>query len=125
MHEFVNIVLCRRRFDLVFGNPPRELPQRIGFVLIDRFSMIAFTSAIEPLRIANRLSGRDLYDWSLYSVEGEAVQSSCRIEVHPNGSIDEADKVMSELRDSWAEMLTQNPDVDTSSSQPGSISLQA
>ena len=34
--------------------------------------MIAFTSAIEPLRIANRLSGRPLYDWRLVSRDGGA-----------------------------------------------------
>ena len=40
--------------------------------------------------------------------------------------VEEADKVISELRDAWAEMLTQNPENPTASgSQPGSISLQA
>ena len=38
----------------------------------------------------------------------------------------EADKVIAELREAWAEMLTQNPENSgTGSSQPGSISLQA
>jgi len=38
----------------------------------------------------------------------------------------ESDKVISELREAWAEMLTQNPDNSSSTgSQPGSISLQA
>ncbi len=38
----------------------------------------------------------------------------------------EADKVISELRDAWAEMLTQNPENDaTASSSLGSISMQA
>ncbi|WP_340638237.1 hypothetical protein [Salinicola tamaricis] len=33
-------------------------PITLGFVLIPRFSMLAFFSAVEPLRIANRLAGR-------------------------------------------------------------------
>ncbi|MDG1325563.1 MAG: flagellar export chaperone FliS [Opitutales bacterium] len=38
----------------------------------------------------------------------------------------ESDKVISELREAWAEMLTQNPENSSSTgSQPGSISLQA
>ena len=41
-----------------------------AFVIIPRFSMMAFASAIEPLRIANRLSGRDLYRWQVVSVDG-------------------------------------------------------
>ena len=40
--------------------------------------------------------------------------------------IDEADKVISELREAWAEMLAQNPEGGmTGDQQPGSISLQA
>jgi len=75
----------------MLGDAPRELPQRISFVLVPRFSMIAFTSAVEPLRIANRLSGRQLYDWQLYSVDGQTVRSSSEIELHPDGAIDAAD----------------------------------
>jgi len=29
-------------------------PQKIGFLLLNQFSMLAFASAIEPLRAANR-----------------------------------------------------------------------
>jgi len=45
--------------------------------------------------------------------------------------IEEADKVISELREAWAEMLTQNPDsspqqqLPPSGSEPGSFSLRA
>ena len=40
--------------------------------------------------------------------------------------VDEADKVISELREAWAEMLTQNPEsTQSAGSQIGSISLQA
>ena len=31
-------------------------PQKIGFLLLNDFSMLAFASAIEPLRSANRQS---------------------------------------------------------------------
>ena len=51
----------------MFGAASSELPQRIGFVLIPNFSMIAFTSAVEPLRLANRAAGRELYSWRLLS----------------------------------------------------------
>ncbi len=72
---------------------PRELPQKVAFVLIPRFSMIAFTAAVEPLRVANRLSGRDLYDWRIFSVDGQAVVSSSVIELHPEGTLDAADRI--------------------------------
>jgi transcriptional regulator GlxA family with amidase domain len=47
-----------------------------AFIIIPRFSMMAFASAIEPLRIANRLSGRELYRWQVVSVAGGPVRAS-------------------------------------------------
>ena len=38
----------------------------VGFMLVAQFSMIAFSSAIEPLRLANRAAGRELYRYSLW-----------------------------------------------------------
>ena len=35
--------------------------------------MIAFTSAVEPLRLANRASGKELYRWRLFSPDGKPV----------------------------------------------------
>ena len=51
-------------------------PEPIGFLLVPRFSMMAVTSAIEPLRVANRLAGRTLFSWHLYSPDGAPVPAS-------------------------------------------------
>ena len=48
-------------------------PVRLAFFLAPQFPMIAFSSAIEPLRQANRLSGRSLYEWRLASIDGDPV----------------------------------------------------
>ncbi len=48
----------------------------IGFLLVPGFSAMAFFSALEPLRVANRLSGRPLYRWRVYSKDAEAVEAS-------------------------------------------------
>lgn len=45
--------------------------QRYVFLLLERFTMISFAAAIEPLRLANRISGRALYEWRLQSENGE------------------------------------------------------
>lgn len=74
----------------MLGNPPRELPHRIGFVLIPNFSMIAFAGAVETLRLANRSSGRDLYRWHLYSADGRPVRASNGIELVPEGDLETA-----------------------------------
>ncbi|QEW22082.1 Carnitine catabolism transcriptional activator [Marinibacterium anthonyi] len=36
-----------------------------GFVLFPNFPMMAFSALVEPLRAANQISGRRLYDWAL------------------------------------------------------------
>ena len=57
----------------------------VGFMLVERFSMIAFSSAIEPLRLANRAAGRDLYRYSLWSEDGTRCTASNGVEVRVSG----------------------------------------
>src|SRR6056297_4023180 len=45
-------------------------PQHLTFVLVEEFSHLAFSCAVEPLRIANLLSGETLYRWSFASEDG-------------------------------------------------------
>lgn len=52
--------------------------------------MIAFSSAIEVLRMANRLSGEELYQWPLFSRDGESVEASNSIAVAADGKVSEA-----------------------------------
>ncbi|WP_144114233.1 GlxA family transcriptional regulator [Paraburkholderia sp. BCC1886] len=53
--------------------------ERFVFLLVDGLSMMSLSSAIEPLRSANRLVGQTLYEWSLASIDGEPVSSSSGI----------------------------------------------
>ncbi len=62
----------------------------MGFMLVPQFSMIAFTSAIEPLRLANRAAGRPLYEWRLFSETGSPVTASNGIEIGGGRSFGEA-----------------------------------
>ena len=77
----------------VLGSKPRRLPQVIAFVLMPRFTMIAFTSAIEPLRLASRIAGKTLYSWKLASIDGKAVTASNGIPLQPDYSIDTVGEV--------------------------------
>ncbi|MCA8870062.1 MAG: GlxA family transcriptional regulator [Rhodobacteraceae bacterium] len=43
--------------------------------------MAAFASAIEPLRIANRMAGQTLYRWSLASEDGQSATASNGVEL--------------------------------------------
>ena len=65
-----------------------------------------------------------LYDYVLHNLQQANLKKDKNL-------ITEADKVISELREAWAEMLTQNPDstpqqqLPPSGSEPGSFSLRA
>ena len=56
-------------------------PVRIGFYLVPNFSMIAFSAAVEPLRMANQLTGAELYQWQVISSDGQAVSCSNGISI--------------------------------------------
>jgi transcriptional regulator GlxA family with amidase domain len=70
-----------------------EIPEPIGFFLVPKFSMIAFASAIEPLRSANRMSERNLYSWRLFSKDGGPVAASSGIALMPDAAISEAERL--------------------------------
>jgi len=65
--------------------------QGFAFILIPNFSMIAFTSAIEPLRIANRLSGQELYRWQVVSKSGGPIRASNGVLVMTDQSLADVD----------------------------------
>lgn len=66
----------------------RESPQRIGFLLLPRFSMMCLLSAVEPLRGANRTLGHEAYRWSFFSVDGNPVEASNGIPIAVECGID-------------------------------------
>ncbi len=70
-----------------------ETPEPIGFFLVPKFSMIAFTSAIEPLRSANRMSERNLYSWRLFSKDGGPVAASSGIALMPDAAISATERL--------------------------------
>src|SRR4029450_1795232 len=51
-------------------------PDLIAFLLVPDFPLFAFSAAIEPLRIANWISGRPLYEWKVLSKDGRPVPAS-------------------------------------------------
>lgn len=57
-------------------SPQKAAPTHFGFLLLQNFSMIAFTNAVEVLRMANYLSRKDIFRWSLYSFDGAPVSAS-------------------------------------------------
>lgn len=68
----------------------KTTPMRFGFLLVPKYSMIAVTSAIEPLRMANRLSGEVLYEWPVITLDGAPVPASNDLMIAPDYSIEDA-----------------------------------
>ena len=55
--------------------------RRFVFLLVEGLSMMSLSSAIEPLRSANRLAAQPLYAWDMASLDGTPVQASNGIEL--------------------------------------------
>ncbi len=65
--------------DDYFFDPPHSF----AFVLVPDFSMQPVISAIEPLRIANYVAAENLYEYGLYSIDGNPVTSSNGLSLGP------------------------------------------
>ena len=57
-------------------NTEARSPRRFVFVLIENFTLLSFSSALDALRIANRMSGKKLYDWTFIGENEEFVSCS-------------------------------------------------
>ena len=66
--------------------PAVASPVAVSFVLLPKFTMLAFASAIEPLRIANQLTGQALFRWDVLSEDGRPVTCSNGVPVMVDGA---------------------------------------
>ena len=74
-------------------NSSSTVPIRYGFLLMPEYSMMAFTAAVDQMRMANRLSGKQLYEWVILSETVEPVYASTEmsvasIEMKQSGKLD-------------------------------------
>ena len=51
-------------------------PRRFVFVLLENFTLLSFAAAVDCLRIANLMAGRELYTWVLAGDGGDTVVSA-------------------------------------------------
>ena len=59
-------------------------PQTVGFLLVPGFALMSYTAAVEPLRAANLLSGRELYRWWHAAPGGKPVTASNGVAIIPD-----------------------------------------
>lgn len=65
-------------------------PLRLGFLMFPGFPMACLTSAIEPLRAANEISGRRAFGWQLVAEGAAPVRSSADIGFDPDVTLQAA-----------------------------------
>jgi transcriptional regulator GlxA family with amidase domain len=75
--------------EIARGANSAPVKRSIVFFLVPNFSMIAFTTAIEPLRLANRMLGEEAYTWRLASLDGKPVCASNGVEVNVDTSLEQ------------------------------------
>ncbi len=51
-------------------------PIRFVFVLLDNFTLLPFASAVDALRLANKMAGRTVFEWTLMGEGGEEARCS-------------------------------------------------
>jgi AraC family transcriptional regulator, glycine betaine-responsive activator len=64
-------------------------PRRFVFVLLDNFTLLSFASALESLRIANRMLGRTAYSWMLIGEGGTRMRCSAGTEFQLDADLTE------------------------------------
>ena len=67
---------------------PGGRPREIVFALVPDYTFIAFSSAVEPLRMANRMSGERLYRWRIVSADGKPAVGSNGLSVQVDGDLE-------------------------------------
>ncbi len=71
----------------------RAGPLRLGFLMFPGFPMACLTSAIEPLRAANEITGRAEFVWKLVAETAEPVRSSAEIAFAPDSTLQDVEGV--------------------------------
>jgi transcriptional regulator GlxA family with amidase domain len=66
---------------------------KFAFLTLPRYSMIALSNAVEPLRMANIVTGEPVYDWSIVSLDGEPARASNGLQLSPTIPLEQAGKL--------------------------------
>ena len=72
--------------------PHATKPRKFIFVLLPKFTLLSFASALECLRISNRMSNQILYDWEIISENGTSIICSAGIEFSVDHDLNELNR---------------------------------
>ena len=72
--------------------PHPTKPRKFIFVLLPKFTLLSFASALECLRISNRMSNQILYEWEIISENGTSIICSAGIEFSVDHDLNELNR---------------------------------
>lgn len=72
--------------------PHATKPRKFVFVLLPKFTLLSFASALECLRISNRMSNKILYEWEIISENGTSIICSAGIEFSVDHDLNELNR---------------------------------
>ena len=72
--------------------PHATKPRKFVFVLLPKFTLLSFASALECLRISNRMSNQILYEWDIISENGTSIICSAGIEFSVDHDLNELNR---------------------------------
>jgi AraC family transcriptional regulator, glycine betaine-responsive activator len=62
---------------------------RVTLLVLPDSSMMSLASALDPMRAANRIANRSLFEWQLATLNGKAARLTCEIPIEPDTTLDE------------------------------------
>jgi transcriptional regulator GlxA family with amidase domain len=62
---------------------------RVTLLVLADSSMMSLASALDPMRAANRIANRSLFEWQLATLNGKAARLTCEIPIEPDTTLDE------------------------------------
>ncbi|MEO5325630.1 GlxA family transcriptional regulator [Mesorhizobium sp. CC13] len=89
-HTVFRIAAYRQGARIAQPTRQQAAPAEFLVLLLPGFSQLCLSSLVDPLRLANMLSGRDLFHWKLTSLDGRSVASASGITVEVSGCFAEA-----------------------------------
>lgn len=75
-------------YQVDYNGPPKDF----YFLLLPNLTMLAFSAAVEPLRVVNQVSGKALYRWFVMSEDGAPVRCSNGIVLTPDSGLENVPK---------------------------------
>ncbi len=69
---------------------PAIAPLRVTLLVLPDSSMMTLASALDPMRAANRIADRDLFEWRIATLSSRPARLTCDLAVEPDLVFDEA-----------------------------------